>query len=520
MKKQLYDYQLYLVNEAIRATLYYDKILIQAATAAGKTVMFSAIAYRFIQKSNADVIIYVDSEDLAKQTRNTLFEWYGISAQFIFAGMKRVPKARVYVAMINSVGKRMPSNIGLGIIDECHIATLHKAHTFTQGVKLLGFTATPLSANKKQPLKDIYQHIIVGPQIKELIEKKALCQNITIAPKDIVDRNELATKGGEFNDRLMGNEFSKAKHVKSTLKYYEKFLKHKKTLVFNCNVSHSIEVCRHFKAAGYNCKHVDAVSVSKTEYEKILEWLKHTPDAILCSVGKMTKGFDEKTVMGLIVNRSIMSLSLWLQIMGRGGRVCEGKNEFIAIDMGANAVNLGDWSDDRDWIDIFENPPTARKTVGVAPCKSCPQCEAIISSQSNDCKYCGYHYPAKKVAEEVLVSEEYRVLTKGIDVSRLITSANNKGYKEYASFYEIGKRLIKNAPKGTSQSTIEQTYVLEARKWCEAKGKKYNPFHKKLIKEFIEAEISKLQATPPTQNLQPQLTTLQPITNILPTWLQ
>ena len=508
------------VDAAIRATKKHKTILVQTPTGGGKTVMFSFIAHRFISATTQDVIIYVHRRELAKQTRQTIFDTFGISAQLISAGMRNVPKSRIYIAMVESAKKRMPSNIGLAIIDEAHIASLHKAHTFTENVTIIGFSATPISANKKQMLIDIYELLIQGPQIKDLISRGKLCQNITIAPQDVVNRKALAVKGGDFNNKLMGNEFSKAKHVKSTLTYYEKFLLNKKTLIFNCNIAHSIEVTRYFKAAGYNIRHLDSENCTDFEREETLQWLKNTPNAILSSVAILTTGFDEPSVEGIIVNRSIMSLSLWLQITGRGGRIHPNKDLFIIIDMGANAVNLGDWSDDRDWIDIFENPPTASKTMGVAPCKSCPQCEAIISAQSNDCKYCGYQYPAKKVAEEVLVSEEYRVLTKGIDVSRLITSANNKGYKEYASYYEIGKRLIKNAPKGTSQSTIEQTYVLEARKWCEAKGKKYNPFHKKLIKEFIEAEISKLQAPPPTQNLQPQLTTLQPITNILPTWLQ
>jgi superfamily II DNA or RNA helicase len=522
MKKKLYDYQQLQVDAAIRASKHHKTILVQTPTGGGKTVMFSFIAHRFISATTQDVIIYVHRRELAKQTRQTIFDTFGISAQLISAGMRNVPKARIYIAMVESAKKRMPSNIGLAIIDEAHIASLHKAHTFTDNVTIIAFSATPISANKKQPLKDIYQFLIPGPQINDLIGRGKLCQNITIAPQDVVDRNALAVKGGDFNDKLMGNEFSKAKHVKSTLTYYEKFLLRKKTLIFNCNISHSIEVTRHFKAAGYNIRHLDSENCTDFEREETLRWLKNTPDAILSSVAILTTGFDEPTVEGIIVNRSIMSLSLWLQITGRGGRIFQGKDFFYILDMGANAVNLGDWSDDRDWKDIFENPPTARKTVGVAPCKSCPKCEAIISAQSNQCKYCGYLYPLKNVAEEVMVSEEYKVLTKGIDVSRLITSSKNKGYKDYHSFYEIGNRIIKNAPPHTSQSTLIQTYENEAKKWCESQGKKYNAFHRKIIKDFFDVKFSNLQAHPPSQISQTiqTLTTLQPITNTLPLWLQ
>jgi len=508
-----YQYQSQLINDAIRATLHHDTILIQAATGAGKTVMFSYIAHRFICKSIQDVIIYVDSEDLVKQTRKTIFNIFGISAQPILAGMRKVPKSRIYIAMINSVGKRMPSNIGLGIVDECHIATLHKAHTFTTGIKIIGFTATPISANKKLPLKDIYQTICTGPQINELIKDGKLCQNITLAPKDVVDRNELAVKGDDFDVTKMGSEFSKAKHVKNTLKYYEKLIKGKKTLIFNCNVAHSIEVCKHFVAAGYNCKHVDAENVSKTEYDQVLLWLKNTPDAILCSVGKMTKGFDEPTVEAIIVNRSIMSLSLWLQITGRGGRISPNKDIFYILDMGGNAAILGDWSDDRDWKDIFYNPPTARKNAGVAPCKSCPQCDAILAAQARECKWCEFVFPVKLEAPESEISEEYKVMTKGIDIDKFITRAEKLGHKPFASFYKIGERIFKNAPNAEREILIK-TFENEAKKWCEAKSIKFNSFHKKLIIEFIEQEIAKLQ-TPLLNTIQP----LKPITNLFPSWL-
>ncbi len=524
MKKQLYDYQQIQVDSAIRATKEHKTILVQTPTGGGKTVMFSFIAHRFMSASTQDVIIYVHRRELAKQTRQTIFDTFGISAQLITAGMRSVPKSRIYIAMVESAKKRMPSNIGLAIIDEAHIASLHKAHTFTENVTIIAFSATPISANKKQPLKDIYQLLVSGPQINDLIERGKLCQNITIAPKDVVDRNALAVKGGDFNDKLMGNEFSKAKHVKSTLTYYEKFLIGKKTLIFNCNIDHSIEVTRHFKAAGYNIRHLDSENCSDFEREETLRWLKHTPDAIVSSVAILTTGFDEPSVIGVIVNRSIMSLSLWLQITGRGGRTFAGKEFFYIIDMGANAVNLGDWSYDRDWLDIFENPPSARKTVGVAPCKSCPTCEAIIAAQASECKYCGYVYPAKKIAEEIEISEEYKVLTKGIDVERLISSARNKGYKDYASFYEIGKRLLKNSKLDNNANQKERQiltdiYINEVKKWCEAQGKKYNGFHKKLITEFIEEELSKLQ-TPILSEATVSLSNIQPITNTLPSWLQ
>ena len=516
--KSPYDYQEHIIKQSAQA-LYsgLNKVLVQAPTGAGKTVIFSFISHRFILKSTQDVIIFVHRKELLKQTRDTIFEVFGISAQPITAGMKHVPKARIYIAMIESAKNRMPSNIGLAIIDESHIASLHKAHTFAEGIRILGFSATPISANKKVPLNGIYQTLIPGPQISTLIARGKLCQNITIAPKNIVDRNKLAVKGGEFNETIMGQEFSKGKHVKNTLKYYRKLIDGKKTLIFNCNISHSIEVTREFQAAGINCRHLDSENCTDFERSEILTWLKTTPGAVLSSVGILTTGFDEPSIEAIVVNRSIMSVALWLQITGRGGRSHPGKEIFYVIDMGGNAVNLGDWSDDRDWVEIFNNPPSPSKSAGIAPCKSCPQCDCIIPAPANVCKFCGYQYPAAKPSREEEVSEEYTILTKGIDISKYMARSEKLGHRKYASFYEIGKRIVKNAPSGTSKSTLLKTFTSEAKKWCQLNGKTWNAFHRKLVEEFVaEAQVAVPEVTP--QPLTQSLTMLQPLTS-LPSWL-
>jgi hypothetical protein len=196
--------------------------------------------------------------------------------------------------------------------------------------------------------------------------------------------------------------------------------------------------------------------------------------------------------------------------------------------MGGNAVNLGDWSDDRNWVEIFNNPPSPSKNAGIAPCKSCPQCDCIIPAPANVCKFCGCQYPAAKPSREEEVSEEYTILTKGIDISKYMARSEKLGHRKYASFYEIGKRIVKNAPSGTSKSTLLKTFTSEAKKWCELNGKTWNAFHRGLVEEFVETqalihsklgdESEKLGEAAEPQPLTQSLTMLQPLTS-LPSWL-
>ena len=110
-----------------------------------------------------------------------------------------------------------------------------------------------------------------------------------------------------------------------------------------------------FYNAGYDVKHLDNTN-SDNERREIIQWFKHTPDAILTSVGILTTGFDEPTVDTIILNRATKSLTLYHQMIGRGSRVLPNKKEFTVIDMGNNAARFGLWNTPIDWYAIFKSP--------------------------------------------------------------------------------------------------------------------------------------------------------------------
>lgn len=289
------------------------KVVGQLATGGGKTVVFSAITKRYIQKANKRVLILVHRKELLKQTRNTAFNAFGIICQPIIAGMKYIPPADLYVGMVESVNRRIDKleGIGLVIIDECHRLEFIKLHQHFPKEFIVGFTATPLTASKKKPLKDYYEDIVCGVDIPQLIKEGHLCQNITWAPKDTVDRIELAVKNGEFDEQYMAQEFSKTKYVNNTVSAYTKWASGTKAIIFNVNIDHSKVVNEAFIVAGYPAKHLDS-EMSSTERDRILEWFKSTPNAILNNVGIATTGFDEPTIETVIVNKCKLKIPCFL----------------------------------------------------------------------------------------------------------------------------------------------------------------------------------------------------------------
>jgi superfamily II DNA or RNA helicase len=493
---QLRTYQENSVNEV--ATMLADgkrKVVFQLATGGGKTVVFSAISSRYIQKSGQSVLILVHRVELLQQTRRTLYNAFGITAQIIVAGMRHIPPAQVYVGMVESVHRRIPllKNVGLVIIDEAHIAAFNKLHEHFPSQLIIGFTATPISANRKMPMKNYYEEIVCGVDIPDLITDGNLCQNITFAPKDVVDRSALTVKNGEFDEGKMAVEFSKPRYVKNTVEAYAKWVRGSKTIVFNCTIDHSRQVNNAFVLAGYNARHLDS-TMTKIERMNILRWFATTPDAVLNNVGILTAGFDEPSIETVIFNKSTLSMPLWLQCTGRGARPTDSKSAFTIIDMGGNALAHGDWCDARDWKDLFHNAAKPSKGQGVSPVKNCPQCDAILAASVRSCKVCGFEFPATVPAIEQELSE-FVVVTRGIDVRAVIERHRDK--KEYYPFFKIGKDLAQQARNTVPVMSNEiaafilQQYNEKAKEWCAVKNKKFNQWHQNTARNHLYAELAR-----------------------------
>lgn len=501
-----------MIDGLARALSRVRRVLGQLATGGGKTYIFCGIAARYIKKNPGKrVLILVHREELLDQTRRTAYNEFGLECQPITKGMKYIPPADIYVGMVESTWRRNDKvlHIGLTIVDECHRLEFAKFYThFDEKMYILGFSATPLSANKKKPLNKYFDEIVCGADIPELIELnnnepgEGLCQNITWAPKEIVDRNELMVKKGQvdFDLAQMGEKYSRPKYIHNTVEAYKRWANGTKAIVFNVNIFHSNEVVKAFEEAGYPVRQLDSDIIKKNKNlrKQILHWFKVTPGAILCNVGMTTMGFDEPTVETIVVNRATQSMPLWIQMCGRGSRPTQFKSAFTIIDMGGNAVVHGDWCYARDWQGIFYDPPKPGKATAAAA-KNCPQCDAIIPAASRRCPYCGYIYEDKDADVEAELYD-FVIVTKDIDVKRVMEM--NTAKKEFYPFFRIGINLAieakKTIPKMNDQYAefIFLRYIELAREFFKVynenreKKKKFNKWYQANAKMTLYKELS------------------------------
>ena len=363
--KQLYDYQHGAIEEILKRLENHParyNLLYQLPTGGGKTVIFSEIARRFIQKTGKKVMILTHRLELCAQTSQMLDE-FGVTNKIINSAVKELPVPNDYmcfVAMVETLNNRLRDkilnldNIGLMIIDEAHYNSFGKLLRFYEKGVVLGVTATPLSSNINIRMKDTYDELIVGESIASLIAKGYLAKATTYHYQVGLTSLKVGMNGDytvSSSERLYNNYVMQDKLLSA---YREKSMG-KKTLIFNNGIATSQYVYATFQEAGYDIKHLDHTH-STSERRDILQWFKEKPDAILTSVSILTTGFDEPSVESIILNRATKSLTLYFQMIGRGSRILENKKEFQVIDLGNNLNRFGLWDDPVDWAGIFKNP--------------------------------------------------------------------------------------------------------------------------------------------------------------------
>lgn len=500
-----------IVNVAKKLKEGKRRVLYQLATGGGKTVIMASISDRFTNKGGKCLIL-VHRIELLNQTIKTIFKWFNKYAYPVVAG-KKVKQSDIYVGMVETVANKPESfnEIKLLIKDETHLGNFKKMDAHFPAAMIIGFTATPISSSKKDPLYNYYDDIVTGPQIKELIEwhkihpLEGLVQNLTYAPDISINRNDIKlASNGEFDLNQMGSAFSTGRNVINAFEHYKNYCDRQKALFYNCNIEHSRIVCAYFQSQGYNARHIDGENgspdgtMSKDEWRKdCFRWLEEEDDAILMNVGIATVGTDIPSVLCICVNKFTASLSHWLQMGGRGGRPYVGKDFFTILDLGKNVMTHGDWSDDRDWEHIFWNPPKPSKD-GIAPVKECPNCSVFLHASSMKCHNCGFVFEEKAVKYD-LAKTELRLYTQNIDVEVLEKKRIEFNYKPFYPLFQICNQMATQTKinLGTIDFSNEMFVNLlpifddKAKEWYNSKEQRYTADTKKFTNKIFRDILKK-----------------------------
>lgn len=363
--KALYNYQsrdIDIILEKITQAGEGYHLLYQLPTGGGKTVVFSEIVRRYLINHTKKVLVLTHRVELCKQTSDML-NAFGVRNKIINSFVKNLPESEkydCYVAMVETLNNRLKDEkikfeqLGLVIVDEAHFNSFRKLFKSFGKATLLGVTATPLSSNIKLPMYQNYDELITGSNIAQLVEEGYLARAVTYSYEVGLTSLKVGING-DYTVKSSDDLYTGMLMQEKLIFAYHEHARGKKTLIFNNGIRTSLHVLEIFTEAGLPIKHLDNTA-SNEERHEILNWFRNTPDAILTSVGILTTGFDEPTVEVIILNRATKSLTLYLQMIGRGSRIIPGKDTFTVIDLGNNVPRFGLWTTDFDWQYIFKNP--------------------------------------------------------------------------------------------------------------------------------------------------------------------
>lgn len=331
-------------------------------TGAGKSIIIA----RIVKQLSGEVLILQPTQELLKQNYqkydhviqdNPDLERASIYSASV--GMKE--QGRVTFAMIGSVVNKAElfANVRYVLIDECHRVPPKKDSMYMQflkslpNVKVIGLTATPyrlksytdLSGNKfskinllNREIPRFFNTFLHITQIREMYEQGFLCPVNYIEMQWDGSFLEFNSTGAEYSDDSVKKAVEQNKIIERIPNVVEQAIRkgQKSCLVFVRSVEEARQLSSITPFSGY----VYALTPKK-ERAEIIRSFKSGAIKTLYNVAVLTEGFDYPELDTVIIARPTMSLSLFVQMVGRGIRIAEGKEKCAVVDMCGNLKKFG-----------------------------------------------------------------------------------------------------------------------------------------------------------------------------------
>ncbi len=388
----LRPYQLKLVDDAREALRKTRRLLIQAACGAGKTCIASFMIEGALNK-NIPIMFVVHRAELMKQASRTMNN-FNIEHGFIASNYTPKKYCQVQIAMIDTLRNRLDKVTvpKLLIVDEAHHAispTWRKIikHYYDLGTIIIGLSATPQRLDGR-PLNDMFDYMVLGPNIRSLMQAGHLAKYKYYAPPSVVDMDGVKKKFGDYDTKEQASRVDKPHVFGDAIAHYKKILPGKRAITFHVNIQASKNFAVQCLEQGIPCLHVDG-EMSTVERAQAIQSFEDGHTLILSNVGLFGEGFDVSSCDGVILLRKTASLSLFLQMCGRMMRPHESKEVGIILDHMNNIALHGLPDRDREWSLDGKINNGRKKTQEVIKIRQCPRCYHVFEP-AKICPQCGH----------------------------------------------------------------------------------------------------------------------------------
>lgn len=338
-------------------------VLMQSPTGFGKTHVSAELLQSVVQKGKRGVFT-AHRDDLVGDTLSRL-RAKGIRAGRIQAGEDADTSALVQVCSLATLYARPEEVPGadLVIVDEAHRAaapTIRAVLERWPAARLLGLTATPERGDGKA-LGDVFDHLVMGPTTKELVEAGVLVPCDVVGPDSY--RDELSMCPEEAVQR---------------------YSEGRPTVVFCTTVAAAHKLAGVLPRAA--C--VDGEMPIERRRE-ILQAYDAGEIQTLTNCLVLTEGWNAPRAEVCVLARGCQHPGTFLQIIGRVLRAAPEKSRALLVDL-RGVVHMHGLPDEPRRYSLSGRAISTLKRL--APLRTCPMCAAVFVSAPT-CPRCAFCFP-------------------------------------------------------------------------------------------------------------------------------
>ena len=398
--------------------------LIVLPTGAGKTHVLGGLCEEIHNRwPTVQIVILSHVQEILMQDYLALKQYLPKGKVGLYSAGLDSRQVRPYtVASIQSVYKKpeMFADHKVIIVDEAHLIPPSgegRYRTFFDGLdnpRVIGLTATPFRLGLGMLTDGMFDKIVYEKDILELIKEGYLSPLTSKETTQQMSVRGISKTGGDFNNKQLANKLDKNSITQNIVR---ELLAHKDArkhwLVFAIDIDHAEHITQVLIDNGITaaCVH----SKMDTPRGDIIELYKACGFQALVSVETLTTGFDAPNVDLIALCRPTTSPVLYIQMVGRGLRIADGKENCLILDFAGNMERLGPIND------VAIPTPGVTKGSGKARTRTCPECREINYLAARVCVCCGHEFPRESHLESHSSSADI-LGTRQTEVEILVSS--------------------------------------------------------------------------------------------------
>lgn len=371
---RLYDYQLDMKQRIDAAFESHQSVMVQMPTGTGKTCLLAFCVCDWLRLHGGCVWIVTHRRELVAQVRHTLQqvlpEVFGAEGG---GAAWADHDARIKVYSIQWLCRHygeMSEQPGLMVIDEAHhalAATYAEVMNACHGAKKLGLTATPCRLNCRG-FGQLFEVLLQSWSYNKFIAngRLSLYDYMSVRPdseeQKVVCGLKKRAADGDFSLREMREKLDVRPSIERLCHTVQQYAHGKKGIVYAIDIDHANHVADYYCAHGIKALAISARTPAD-ERNRAVERFKQGQIDVLVNVDLFGEGFDCPDVEFIQLARPTLSLAKYLQQVGRGMRVYEGKKYCLILDNVGLYRLFGLPSDDRDWQAMFDGRVAGKADV-------------------------------------------------------------------------------------------------------------------------------------------------------------